>query len=180
MAIKLAKSRKNDFHKQSVKNIMTEALLAERKPSDLRFQTLVKLEKKTRKFGHFTVANNILFTINRERTHSEKINNLNKAILSDQSEYNVCRAKIYKHQAHVEMGLFERIKDNDIGELLNIYDYLFRQKFDSLFNQCHQLLWEIAENRQLHDVIFLIFFKGTIVWRLNSDSENEIKYGTKI
>ncbi|HBC3945548.1 TPA: SIR2 family protein [Vibrio parahaemolyticus] len=180
MAIKLAKSRKNDFHKQSVENIMTEAILAKRKPSDLRFQTLVKLEKKARKFGHITVANNILFTINREHTHSDKINNLNKAILSDQSEYNVCRAKIYKHQAHVEMGLFERIKDNDIGELLNIYDYLFRQKFDSLFNKCHQLLWEIAENRQLHDVIFLIFFKGTIVWRLNSDNENEIKYGTKI
>ncbi|EKO3516327.1 SIR2 family protein [Vibrio fluvialis] len=180
MAIKIAKARKNDFHKQSVENIITEALLAERKPSDLRFQILVKLEKKARKLGHFTTANNILFTINRERIHSEKINNLNKAIQSDPSEYNVCRAKIYKHQALVEMGLFERIKDKDIGELLNIYDYLFRQKFDSLFNQCHQLLWEIAEHRQMHDVIFLIFFKGTIVWRLNSDNENELKYGTKI
>ncbi|MBD1574087.1 SIR2 family protein [Vibrio sp. S17_S38] len=180
MAIKLAKSRKNDFHRHSVENIITEALLAESKPSDLHFQTLVKLEKKARKLGHFTTANNILFTINRERTHSEKINNLNKAIQSDQSEYNICRAKIYKHQAYIEMGLFERIKDNDINELLNIYDYLFRQKFDSLFNQCHQLLWEIAEHRQMHDVIFLIFFKGTIVWRLNSDNENEMKYRTKI
>ncbi len=179
-AIKLAKSRKNEFHKQSVESIVTEALLAERKPSDLRLKTLVKLEKKARKLGYFTAANNILFTVNRKRTHSEKINNLDRAIQSDQSEYNVCRAKIYKYQAHVDMGLFERIKDKDIGELLNIYDYLFRQKFDSLFNQCHQLLWEIAEDRKMHDVIFLIFFKGTIVWRLNSDNDNEMKYGTKI
>lgn len=179
-AIELAKSRKNDFHKKSVEFIMTEAILAERKPSDVRFKTLVKLEKKARKLGHFTEANNILFTINRERTNSEKVDNLNKAIQSDQSEYNVCRAKIYKHQALVEMGLFERIKDKDIGELLNIYDYLFRQKFDSLFNKCHKLLWEIAEHRKMHDVILLIFFKGTIVWRLNSDSESEEMYGSKI
>lgn len=179
-AIELAKSRKNDFHKKSVEYIVTEVTLADRKPSDLRFSTLVKLEKRARKLGHFTAANNILFTINRERTHSEKINNLDKAIQSDSSEYNVCRAKIYKHQALVEMGLFERIKDKDLGELLNIYDYLFRQKFDSLFNQCHKLLWEIAEHRKMHDVILLIFFKGTIVWRLNSDSKSEEEYGMKI
>lgn len=179
-AIELAKSRKSDFHKNSVEYIITEVILTGQKPNDLRFKTLVRLEKRARKLGHYTAANNILFTINRERTHSEKINNLDKAIQSDASEYNVCRAKIYKHQALVEMGLFDRIKDNDLGELLNIYDYLFRQKFDSLFNQCHKLLWEIAEHRKMDDVILLIFFKGTIVWRLNSDSKSEEEYGTRI
>jgi len=175
-AITLAKTNKNYYHKKSVAYTLSEVILAENKESKVRLNTLVKLEKRARKLDHITMANNILFTINKERSSVEKINNLDEAIKSDSSAYNVCRATLYKHQAFIESGLFDRIKDNDIAELINIYNYLFRQKIDRLFNQCHKLLWEIAEHRQRQDIIHLIFFKGTIVWRLNSDHESEKKY----
>lgn len=175
-AISLAKENKNNYHKKSVPYILSEVILAENTESNIRFKTLVKLEKRARKLSHYTMANNILFTINNERSSIEKINNLDEAIKSDQSAYNVCRATIYKHQALIESGMFDRIKDSDIGQLMNIYNYLFRQKFDTLFNKCHKILWDIAEHRQRRDIIYLIFFKGTIVWRLNSDHESEQKY----
>jgi hypothetical protein len=177
-AIALAKANKKNYHKKSIAYTLSEVILAESKESKVRFNTLVKLEKRARKLGHNTTANNILFTINNERSSVEKIKNFDEVIKSDKSAYNVCRATLYKHQAFIESGLFDRIKDNDIGELINIYNYLFRQKFDSLFKQCHKLLWEIAEHRQRQDIIHLIFFKGTIVWRLNSDHKNEEKYDT--
>ncbi|TOB84385.1 hypothetical protein CGJ97_24190, partial [Vibrio parahaemolyticus] len=74
--------------------------------------------KRARKLGHYTTANNILFTINEDRSNIEKINNLDEAIRSDQSAYNVCRAIIFKHQAYIDSGLFDRIKDSDISELV--------------------------------------------------------------
>ncbi|HHQ4745271.1 TPA: hypothetical protein ACSQX0_002070, partial [Vibrio cholerae] len=50
------------------------------------------------------------------------------------------------------------------------------QKFDSLFVKCHKLLWDIAAYRQRQDIIYMIYYKGTIVWRLNSDTKNEELY----
>jgi hypothetical protein len=177
-AIALAKANKKNYHKKSAAYTFSEVIIAKSKESNVRFNALVKLEKRARKLGHYTMANNILFMINKERSSVEKINNLDLAIKSDKSAYNVCRATLYKHQAFIESGLFDRIKDNDIAKLVNIYNYLFRQKFDILFNKCHKLLWEIAEHRQRQDIIYLIFFKGTIVWRLNSDHESEKKYAS--
>ncbi|MEZ8844614.1 hypothetical protein AB6E06_23835 [Vibrio splendidus] len=175
-AIALAKSSKNQYHKKSVAYIVSEVVIAEEKGLDDRFKSLVRLEKKARKLNHFTLANNILFTINKERSNVDKIKNLNTALESEKSSYSFCRATIYKHQALVESNLFERIKEKDIQDLSYIYSYLFRQKFDSLFVQCHKLLWDIAAHRQRGDIITMIYIRGTIVWRLNDDSENEQKY----
>ncbi|WP_210498168.1 SIR2 family protein [Vibrio crassostreae] len=175
-AIALAKTQRSNYHKKSVAYILSDVILAEVKVPDERFKTLVRLEKRARKLEHVTLANNILFTINSERNSVEKIKNLNKAIESDKSGYNFCRATIYKNQTLVENGLYDRIKEQDINDLSNIYNYLFRQKFDHLFVKCHQLLWDIAAYRRRQDIIYMIYYKGTIVWRLNSDTENEERY----
>lgn len=175
-AVKLAKYKKNEFRKKSVAYIASEVILAEEKDSDDRFKALVRLEKKARREEYYTLANNILFTINKERSNVDKIKNLDTALESEKSSYNFCRATIYKHQALVESKLYDRIKEKDIQDLSYIYNYLFRQKFDSLFVQCHKLLWDIAAYRQLGEIIMMIYIRGTIVWRLNDDSENEQKY----
>lgn len=175
-AITLAKAKKKEYHKTSSAFIFSDVILAETKKPDERFKSLVRLEKRARNLKHFTLANNILFKINSERSNVERIKNLDKAIQSDQSSYNYCRATIYKYQTLVASKMFDRIKDKDISELANIYNYLFRQKFDGLFNKCHTLLWEIAAHRERLDIIYMIFYKGIIVFRLNSDSRNEEKY----
>lgn len=175
-AITLARARKNNYHKTSVAFILSDVILAETKDAEQRFKALVRLEKRARKEKHFTLANNILFTINNERNNVDKIKQLDKAIASDRSSYNFCRATIYKHQSLVESGMYDRIKEQDIIDLSNIYNYLFKQKFDSLFVKCHKLLWDIAAYRQRQDIIYMIYYKGTIVWRLNSDTKNEELY----
>jgi hypothetical protein len=179
-AKELAKKNKNNYHKNSAAFIISDVLLAHNKEKDERFKSLLKLEKKSRKLGHDTLANNILFTLNEERSNAYKINALDDVLRTDKSAYNVCRATIYKHQALVDSGQLKRIKETDIAKLTNIYNYLFRQKIDVLFDQCHSLLWSIAEHIERDDLIILIFFKGTIVWRLNSDVESEEKYSSLI
>lgn len=175
-AIDFSKNNKLRFHKNSAAYIASEGVIAREKDKGNMIKTLERLEKKARKFGYHTLANNFLFTLNQEKNDIDKIMLLNKVIKTDSSPYNICRATVYKNEVLVRNKSFEKIKDQDINMLRNIYNYLFRQKFDVLFNKCHEILWKIAEHKQNKELILLIFYKGTIVWRLNSDVESENKY----
>ena len=175
-AIEFAKKNKNNHHRNSSAYILSEVIITHEKVKPERVKSLEKLEKKARKLEYHTLANNILFTLNKERNDIDKIDRLNKVIKTDNSSYNICRAIIYKHEVLVRNNSFDKIKDSDIEKLINIYNYLFRQKFDALFNKCHSILWSIAEYRKNNELIILIFYKGTIVWKLNSDIEMEEKY----
>lgn len=179
-AINFAKEGKSRFHKNSSAYILSETIIAHEKGRVGRINSLEFQEKKARKLGYHTLANNILFVLNKERNDIDKLRNLDKILSTDPSAYNFCRATIYKNEVLVRNGSFDKIKDSDVVQLTNIYNYLFRQKFDILFRKCHKALWEIAEQRKNKELIFLIFYKGTIVWRLTSDSEYEERYKTRI
>lgn len=175
-AVEFAKANKNNHHRNSSAYILSEVIITHEKTKSERVKHLEKLEKKARKLRCHTLANNIIFTLNKERNDVEKVDRLNEVIKTDNSSYNICRAIVYKNEIIVKNSNFEKIKDSDIEQLVNIYNYLFRQKFDTLFNRCHSILWSIAEYRKNNELIFLIFYKGTIVWKLNSDIETEEKY----
>ncbi|MEL0642260.1 hypothetical protein V6260_16790 [Pseudoalteromonas aliena] len=175
-AIKFSKSNKSKYHKNSAAYIISDVILTNEKEYNRRLKALEKQEKKARKLGYNTLANNILFTLSNDRNSIDKINLLDEVISSDNSAYNICRALIYKHEVLVRSNNLEKVKDSDVEKLINIYNYLFRQKFDSLFSRCHSVLWSIAEYRKNEDIIVLIFFQSAIVWKLNSDVENELKY----
>ena len=177
-AIVFAKEGKGRFHKNSPAYILSEAVIAYEKNSVAKIKALVSQEKKARKLGYHTLANNFLFILNKERNDIEKLKDLNKVLSTDKSAYNICRAAIYKHETLVKNGGFDKIKESDVNQLTNIYNYLFRQKFDVLFKKCHKVLWDIAVQRSDDELIFLIFYKGSIVWRLMDDFEYEEKYKT--
>ncbi|EKB15468.1 hypothetical protein [Aeromonas veronii] len=179
-AVLLARNHKNKFHKKSAPYIQSEVTISLTKEQANRIKSLESLEKKARKLNYNTLANNILFTLNDERNDAEKINGLNQVIKTESSAYNICRAIIYKNEILVRNNRFEKIKDSDINNLINIYNYLFKQKFDNLFSKCHSILWAIADYKNNNELIVFIFYKGTIVWKLNSDLESETKYNSLI
>lgn len=179
-AIGLARTRKNEFKSDTAAYILSDVMLSLNKEKGERIAVLEKQEKKARRLGYHTAANNILFTLNSEKNNSDQLNSLNTVIKTDTSPYNICRATIYKNEALIKNGDIDKITENDFQRLINIYNYLFRQKFDSLFNKCHHILWTIAEYKKNNDLIIFIFYKGTIVWKLNADTENETKYNKLI
>ncbi|MGN5086572.1 SIR2 family protein [Aeromonas hydrophila] len=175
-AANFAREHKDKFHRNSPAYILSDVMMTITKDKGARIKALETLERKARRLNYHTTANNILFILNDEKNDVEKINLLNKVLATDTSAYNVCRATIDKNEVLVRNGKFDKISESDVSRLLNIYDYLFKQKFDYLFNQCHSILWSIAEHIKRDDLIVFIFYKGTIVWKLNSDLENEEKY----
>lgn len=179
-AANFAREHKDKFNRNSPAYILSDVMMTINKDKGARIKALEALERKARRLNYHTAANNILFILNDEKNDVEKINLLNKVLATDTSAYNVCRATIDKNEVLVRNGKFDKISESDISRLLNIYDYLFKQKFDYLFNQCHSILWSIAEHIKREDLIVFIFYKGTIVWKLNSDQENEDKYNKLI
>lgn len=179
-AANFAREHKDNFHRNTAAYILSDVMMTITKDKGSRIKVLETQERKARRLGYHTTANNILFILNDERNDVDKIRSLNKVIETDTSAYNVCRATIYKSEVLVRNGKFDKISESDTTRLLNIYDYLFKQKFDNLFNQCHSILWSIAEHIKREDLIVFIFYKGTIVWKLNSDLESETKYNRLI
>lgn len=178
-AVALAKANRGNHHKNSAEYILSDAIIANSKAGSDKIKALERYEKKARKHGHITIANNILLELGRNPNCNNKIQLFNEVIKSDESGYNNCRATISKHEVLVDNNEFDKIKDSDIDKLINIYNYTFRQKLDNLFNRCHRVLWAIAEYNRNNTLILQIFFQSTIVWKLNSDKENEQLYDRK-
>ncbi len=175
-AIDLAKKRKKEFRRNSNAYIVSDQMISLQKERTERIIYLERLAKKARKLKFHTTANNILLDVNREKTGTEKMEDLEEILSHETSPYNQCRASINKYQILVDNGQFEKIKEDDIRKLGNVYNYLFNQRLDKLFKQCHEILWRVAEEKRINDIIYLIYHKGQIIWILNDDSEFFIKY----
>lgn len=175
-AATLAKNLKNENKANSDLYIISDIVLANSLPTKERIEKFKFNERKARRLQYYTTANNLLLMLNRYLKDSEKLTAINTILSSEKSAYNTCRAKITKYEILLENGDFDKITDRSIFELKDIYNYLFFQGLESLFNRCHELLWEIAVRRKINDLMENIFFQGILIWRLNNDEESEAKY----
>ncbi|EPU3937303.1 tetratricopeptide repeat protein, partial [Morganella morganii] len=142
-AIELAKKIKKEFKANSLAYITAEEILALRESEDRKIKKLAQLEAKARKLKLNTAANNILFHLNEKNISDNKVTTMSEIIKTDNSEYNKCRAFIYKMDAMIKLGRINSITNKDIKSLSNIYNYLFYQRIDILFNKCLKVLWAI-------------------------------------
>lgn len=172
----LAKTLKNENKANSDIYMISDVILSNSLSTRDRIEKLKFNEKKARRLKHFTTANNLLLKLNPYLKNQEKLTAINTILSSEKSAYNTCRAKITKYEILLENGDFDKITDKSILELKDIYNYLFFQGLESLFNRCHELLWEIAVQRKINDLIESIFYQGILIWRLNNDVESETKY----
>jgi tetratricopeptide (TPR) repeat protein len=175
-AIELAKNRKKEFRRNSNAYIVSDQIIFLQKDRIERTSYLERLAKKARKLKFHTTANNILLSINRGKNITDRIENLDEILSYETSPYNQCRAAINKYQIFVDNGQFDKFKDKDIRILRNVYNYLFNQRFDNLFKQCHEIFWKIAEVIRNEEIIIMIYHKGQIIWMLNNDEELAGKY----
>ncbi|MGP2696479.1 hypothetical protein [Serratia nevei] len=175
-AVSLAKTLKHENKANTDLYIISDVILSNSLPKKERIEKLKFNERKARRLEYYTTANNLLLVLNRYLKTPEKLTAINTILSSEKSAYNTCRAKITKYEILLENGDFDKITKKSILELKDIYNYLFFQGLESLFNRCHELLWEIAVHRKINDLIESIFFQGILIWRLNNDVESENKY----
>ncbi|HDU6151948.1 TPA: hypothetical protein RFX17_001008 [Klebsiella variicola] len=177
-AVTLAKRNKKNFKANTTAHINSEYIISSELPIWQRIAKLESLEKKCRRLEYHTLANNILFSLNTIKKDAESLGRLNRVLSTDNNSYNYCKAMLFKHEILVNNNDFEKITQREINELYNIFNYMFKQGFNDLLNRCHDLLWKIANNKKINELIVIIYFKSSISWRLNENSERLEKYDT--
>lgn len=175
-AMELARRRKNEFKRDEGAFIISEYILNLLKPKGEKIKCLIRLERKARKHQYHTIANNLLLNLTENYDTNKKLSAFDNIMKTDTSNYNLSRAIVFKLETLVESGMVGRISDADVDNLIRVYNYLFRQQFDGLFNQCYDVLWAIAKSKKQDRLLVSVFFKAIIMWKLNFNDSNEKKY----
>lgn len=175
-AVSVAKRSRKNYKANSIGHINSEYITSSELPKGARIEKLEFLEKKSRRNGFHTLANNILFTINTIKEDADSISILNKVMDTDSNSYNYCKAMIFKYEILVGNSEFSKISDRDFHQLFNIFNYMFKQGLNSLLDRCHDLLWKIAEYKRNNNIIIVIYFKSAISWQLNNNLQRLEKY----
>ncbi len=68
------------------------------------------------------------------------------------------------------------LTEKDLNKLFDAYNYLFSQRIDGLFNDCHDLIWKVLTNRDEIDDLFIFFDRSSLVWRVSGNQDKEKTY----
>lgn len=143
-----------------------------------KIQQLKKLEKDARSDGCTLVANNICLDLVRlSASDNEKY--LKLVLNTEDNTYTRIRALVSYGRKLFNNNPEKLMVDGMLTTIVEAYRYLFLQRI-SLFNKCHELLWDIfIEFAKLPD-LYQLYKTSSILWRLNGDSEREYKYAREL
>ena len=165
----------NSAHAMHAKSIILE-LEADKSNK----KELILLEQDARRRGFNTVANNL--ALGRVAITTDRRVNLNFNVLEE--VYKTAVAANDKYTAARAMDKIGRLalkasralSEEQVRSLMDAYEYLYGERFQSIFDGVHASLWEYFE--QLNDVpnLLSLFRHSSLIWRLNDDEEKERKY----
>lgn len=140
---------------------------------------LTTLEKKARKEGHLTLANNITLDLAKNiDAPKEEIRLLERVLASKgTTSYNLTRAIVAKAHA-VERAQNEQMNltQSDLASLSSAYSYLYSQRFGSLFDKCHAILWNQIESQGNISQLLRLFRHSSFLWRIRGNETKEAEY----
>lgn len=147
---------------------------------DVQIKKLKALNKKARKYGFITVANNIclkLFSL----TNYNNEHFVDAVIDSKESGiYSKVRALVSKYEVLISNGNYDSIKKSDYTDLVQANYYLFTQRLDGLFNRCSSVLWKIAIHFSDIDSLEYLFRLKSIIFRVTLARDKELRYADEL
>lgn len=143
-----------------------------------KLQKLKKLEKEARKDGRTLVANNIcLQLVNLNENEEDKY--LKLVLSTEENTYTRIRALVSYGRKLFNTSPEKLMTGGLLTTIVDAYRYLFIQRI-SLFNRCHELLWDIFIMFAKLPDLYQLYKTSSIIWRLNGDSEREHKYSKEL
>lgn len=139
-----------------------------------KISNLKRIEKEARDSGRERVANNICLELS-ELLESGQNRYFISVLESEDNSYTRIRALLAQAKKLLSEGNDEIITKGYLTSLMDAYKYLFLQRI-ALFNRCHALIWEVFEKYGRYDDLYKLYRTSSILWRLNGDSERELRY----
>ncbi|MGR9197567.1 metallophosphoesterase [Rhizobium leguminosarum] len=142
-----------------------------------RFAKLAKLEVQARRRGAARVANNIALYLAANKVSEVRPGGLEHIIQTaarDNDFYNGIRATL--QVAEQLLGKGQKPPQAMRDRLVAAYHYLFAERFASLFDRCHSVLWRIYKSENDLANLFGLFRHSSFQWRLRGDDRRETQY----
>lgn len=147
-----------------------------------RDSKLASLQAKARKRKSFVVANNI--ALDRAATTKDftKRKQLLKEVAStarsENDAYNLIRGSL--KLADLSLKEFGSITQDQLLDCSRAYNYLYNQRIDSLFNECHGILWRSFSASNDIGNLLNLYRHSSLIWRLRGKERREKEYAEKL
>lgn len=144
-----------------------------------RATALSKLEDKARRQGAQAVA--VTIALNRASATVDNVEKVAKlrTIVREAKEsgdsYDIMRAMISLGKVSLKPDVDFKLTVAEEHVLIRLYHYLYNERFDLLFNQCHEILWKIFTERCEHENLMQLFRYSSLLWRLRGKEDLEKK-----
>jgi hypothetical protein len=135
-------------------------------------------EAKCRKQKAFVVANNIAIQRAREASDQGDVQKILEPVMRISNEnkdhYNQTRAIIELSQASQKTN--PALGEKEMVQLMDAYYFLFNERLPSLFDRCHEALWQGLLARNDPNNLTSLFRYSSLYWRLRGHEDNEKRY----
>ena len=162
----------------SANYLQAEAIIAQQTLTGHELVTeWTRLEKIARANNCTVVANNIALDLARAVGGDEADQLRERVIKSQGDDYNHIRGVIAKVKSQLDRQHGSAILSRQDRVLLTqAYSYLYRQRMASLFDTCHEVLWQVLRSEGLWRAVLRLFRHSSFVWRIYGKLSNERKY----
>jgi hypothetical protein len=144
---------------------------------DDKKRELAALEKRARERGFETLANNIALDLASDTdVPPDELNHLDRVLATKERGYNHVRAIVAKAKAIGKLDNPRTLNQQEVSSLAAAYSYLHAQRFGSLLDDCHRLLWRMFEKEKDESKLLRLFRHSSFVWRIRGDEAEESKY----
>ncbi len=164
--------------KDSATHVHAEALIAELNLSGkARIDALDEIEKRARGKGQEGIANSVALNLYQlVDDPKDELRYLNRVLETEDPGYTRIRALINKAEALTRLPKQDVLKGAELAELTKAYSYLHAQRFGSLFDRCHEMLWDTFEAQGDTQRLLRLFRHSSFLWRLRGRDEQESAY----
>jgi hypothetical protein len=80
----------------------------------------------------------------------------------------------------LDQGRGEKVGANEQRVLKEAYSYLYSQRFGSLFDDCHDALWNLATAEMRKTELLRIFRFSSFLWRIYGRFQREAEYISRL
>lgn len=139
------------------------------------------LESLARKKGFTVTANNMALTRANELGATLEAAAIAKMVASsagNTDNYNAIRALVIV--ARSDLTQTGTLDGPTLRNLIQAYHYLYSQRFGSLFDKCHAILWDYFEHTSERLNLLRLFRHSSLMWRLRAKSQLELTYLSKL
>lgn len=140
---------------------------------------LSKLEDKARRQGAkgvaITIALSRAYSIANDVEKTAKLRSIVREAKESGDSYDIMRSMIALGNVSLKSDVNFKLTVAEEHLLIRIYHYLYNERFDKLFRQCHEILWKIFSGRREYENMLQLFRYSSLLWRLRGNEDLEKK-----